>query len=540
MDMINTATAMSASLLARDIYSVCFPKRDGLDSLRGELAAARKKFLTGGKKTVKVGKAEVIRGFEGKLQGKLARRGFYWKKVAGKVALEESFERKNGYVLVRRDFRGTIFSRVYFDKNHLWVKSEYFEPQNPREAQIILKPRDTSDLIERFDREPDGTRYRSVELYPLPYLEASAEQSVLNARFGEPGLIVSTKEGEFCYCPKKEAQKRLRALDDIKNGTIMLMPAWEVKNGLLSGENSRQEDRVAFPSLEEYARIQPGQDILPEAPAPAVPSLSSQEEEFTPEQEPAPVLQDKPAACPEDLPAAEETETAGADPLDEMILEAARKAAQQTPAAPEPQPGAAPAQGGVNGRSRSEQRNGLTAYEGEYRDGRREGFGSSYDRKGNLCYAGSWKNDKKDGLGVSFRDTDHALHIANWENGRPGGFVSLFDKDGNLRYGGRIENGKKEGVGISFHQSDGSVFVGKWKNGQPTGLGSSFDREGNLVYYGGWKDGKRNGHGTEFDGNGGIIYDGEWKDGKYHNGILYQKQPQNDAADDGEQPEWDL
>ena len=50
--------------------------RDSLDILRGELALARERYFTGGCKTLRVGKREVIRGFEGKLQGKLSRRAF--------------------------------------------------------------------------------------------------------------------------------------------------------------------------------------------------------------------------------------------------------------------------------------------------------------------------------------------------------------------------------------------------------------------------------------------------------------------------------
>lgn len=542
MDVKQAASTMSESLLARDVYCVCFPERDGLDSLSGELAAARKKFLSGKKKAVKVGKSEIIKGFDGKLQGKLARRAFYWKKSAGKAGgktvLEEAFDRKGGYLVVKRDFQNVIVSRTFFDRDHRWVKSEYYEPWDSVSARVVFRPSDASDQIERFDREPGRDHSRSTLLFPLPYLAGTAEQSIVNARFGEPRLIVSTAEGEFCYCPKREAEARKKALEEIKNGTIVLMPAWEVKDGSLAGEEDEEETSITFTSLEEYARIEAPQEMEElssqsgEAPSPAAFHEPAEQEEFTPPpEEPA---EDE----PQEAEAPEKSE-------DQLILEAARKAAGLEAAAPG---GEAPGgmgyrgairDGKITGRGRTEQQNGLTAYDGEYLDGRREGFGSYYDKNGNLCYAGSWKDDKKDGLGVSFRDSDHALHVARWEEGQPKGFVSLFDKDGNLRYGGRIEDGKKQGAGVSYRQEDGTVFVGQWADGQPTGLGSSFDRDGSLLYYGGWKDGKRNGRGTEFDKNGGIVFDGEWKDGKYHNGILYQKLTQ-DPLPDGESPDWDL
>lgn len=552
-ELSNTTSAMSQSLMTREVSCVCYPARDGLECLQGELAAVRKKFFAGKRKAVRAGKAELQHVFDGKLSGKISRRHLYWKKTSGKLVLEEAFDQPNGYVVVKKDFRGVTVSRTFFDKEHVWLKSEYFEPWNAARAQVIFKPQPTADLVERFDWDNERQRYQATELHPLPYLHGTAEQSVLTARFGEPTLILSTGEGEFCYCPKKEAQERIKAWEEMKNGTIVLMPAWEVKDGALAGEEEPPADtNLSFTSLEEYAKVEPGQPEEAFAPASQVtaPPMSTDTAEFTlpigepasaePEAEPAraegpepPFKQEEKE--PEDRPLSEE----------EMILQAARKAAglDKRPENPEPEKAepknpasekpeaeksamtaaaAAPAAGVV------------AAYHGGYADGRREGFGSYYYKDGTLCYAGGWKNDKKDGLGVSFRSSDHALHISNWKDGTPGDYVTLFDKNGNLRYSGKMVNGKKQGAGVTRNLEDGTIFVGKWENGQPTGLGSSFDPEGNLLYYGGWKNGLRDGHGTEFDRSGGIVYDGEWKEGKYHNGILYQKlssAPEEDTGD---------
>lgn len=592
------SSAMSLSLLARNVYCVCFADRDSLDILRGELALARERYFTGGCKTLRVGKREVIRGFEGKLQGKLSRRGFFWRKSAhnvtgtGNLLLEEAFDQKGGYLLVNRDFRNIIASRVFFNKALAWLKSEYYEPWDTQNARVIFKPVDSDDLVERFDWDAAKKRYRSTMLYPVPYLEGDAGQSLLNAQFGEPKLLVSTGEGMFCYCPKEEAQRRKEALADLRRGTLVILPAWEVKEGSLAapGEPEPEGPDITFSSLEEYAHIQeppvkdlpameaPEEETIVEAPVPgeeAAPAVSEepapQEELETPASEAAAGERPLPeeAAPSGEAPAAQEeraqeptpqAEPAGSaeepspwepqDAEDREILQAAREAAGvQTQ-------GLSPANGpsyrgelreGLPwGQGRTEQPNGRTSYEGEFRAGKREGFGAYYYKNGSLCYAGSWKEDKKDGLGVSFRESDHILHIAKWKEGAPGEFVSLFDKEGNLRYGGRIEDGKKQGAGVSYNAADGTVFVGKWQDGQPTGIGSAFDREGNLAYYGAWKDGKRHGHGTEFDSAGAIVFDGEWRDGKYYNGILYQKKGPEDAAPSGEPspagelPNWDL
>lgn len=585
-----TSSAMSLSLLARNVYCVCFADRDSLDILRGELALARERYFTGGCKTLRVGKREVIRGFEGKLQGKLSRRGFFWRKSAhnvtgtGNLLLEEAFDQKGGYLLVNRDFRNIIASRVFFNKALAWLKSEYYEPWDTQNARVIFKPVDADDLVERFDWDAAKKRYRSTMLYPVPYLEGDAGQSLLNAQFGEPKLLVSTGEGMFCYCPKEEAQRRKQALADLRQGTLVILPAWEVKEGSLAapGEPEPEGPDITFSSLEEYAHIQeppvkelpameaPEEETIVKTPvpgeetAPAVPEEPAPQEEVeatvpeeaiaessVPGEEAAPAVSEEPAPQAESAgPAEEPSPWEPQDAEDREILQAAREAAGIQTQGLSPTNGPSYRgelrEGLPWGQGRTEQPNGRTSYEGEFRAGKREGFGAYYYKNGSLCYAGSWKEDKKDGLGVSFRESDHILHIAKWKEGAPGEFVSLFDKEGNLRYGGRIEDGKKQGAGVSYNAADGTVFVGKWQDGQPTGIGSAFDREGNLAYYGAWKDGKRHGHGTEFDSAGAIVFDGEWRDGKYYNGILYQKKGPEDAAPSGEPspagelPNWDL
>ena len=622
--MENTITnnAISASLLARNVYGVCFPQRDTMDALHSEFAAAREKFFTGGRKRVRVGRSEVVQGFDGKLKGKVSRRGLYWKKTAAgmaggrAIALEEAFDQRGGYVLVRRDFRNIIVSRTFFDKGQIWLKSEYYEPWDTVNARVIFKPSSTEDTVERFDWDGENKRYRSTLLYPVPYLAGTPEQSILGSRFGQPPFLVSTGEGEFCYCPKEEAQARKKALEDIQGGTIVLMPAWEVKDGALAQEEGEEEADIAFPSLEEYAVIPPkAEAVVKESPAeePSVeeaaveePAVEEAAVEETAVEEPAveeaaveeaaveeaaveePAVEE--AAVEEtaveetaveepavEEPAVEEAETKAIVELahrqeegaeaprteEEEILAAARQAAHAAEDEPEEAPQTADeAQGIPEGADKAREEapqegalahagevekpqgiqiageaGGMTAYRGEYQDGKRHGFGAAYYKDGALSYAGFWKEGKKDGLGVSFRDGDHALHIARWENGKPGGFVSLFDSQGSLRYSGRFVNGKKQGAGVTVNPADGTLFVGKWQDGEATGVGSAFDQEGNLLYYGGWKDGKRHGQGTEFDKNGAIVFDGEWRDGKYHNGILYQK-----LVEDGESegPDWDL
>lgn len=675
MNQETTKSKMSESLLNKDVYCVCFTERDGSDILSDEFAQMRRDFFESGQRAVKINlKDDVISGFNAKLKGKLKKNKLYWKRTAGKMVTEESFPVSGGHAVIKRDYFGVVNGKIYFDKGHLWIKSEYFSSSNQNVAQVIFKPTATLNCVERFDYVPERQVYDSTVLYPAPYMPGTAEQSIINANYGEPRLIVSTKDGLFCYCEKEEALKREKALMEIKDGTIVLMPAWEVREGRVQSEQNRAQESIesSAPSFESLnipakttaaaAAEKPAEaPVLPVKPAaasqpsaeeqPAAPETESPEEDTAPIQketeEPAEPDSEHSAESTDELPAEPPT-AAKAEPVErspeekeeeEEILRAARSIApppeEANPAEPvygdeiqdddsgeelpkvvvegevreydgddpdvsriikiarqsfrmpeigevdlkplltakEPAEKAADPDDGdiltaakttapsvdeaaqtesllsfsgedaetaavepegvqdvqnemapvIPGRKRIDQQQGITAYEGEYKDGMRDGFGAYYYRDGNLCYAGSFKEDKKNGLGVSFRASDHALHITNWQEDKPGEFVTLFDKNGNLKYSGRILDGQKTGAGIAYDQ-DGNIFISKWQDGNDTGFGSVFDADGDLIYTGMWKNGNRHGSGTEFNKQGEVVFSGEWKEGVQWGGILYKSE----------------
>ena len=531
------SSAMSLSLLARNVYCVCFADRDSLDILRGELALARERYFTGGCKTLRVGKREVIRGFEGKLQGKLSRRGFFWRKSAhnvtgaGNLLLEEAFDQKGGYLLVNRDFRNIIASRVFFNKALAWLKSEYYEPWDTHNARVIFKPVDSDDLVERFDWDAAKKRYRSTMLYPVPYLEGDAGQSLLNAQFGEPKLLVSTGEGMFCYCPKEEAQRRKEALADLRQGTLVILPAWEVKEGSLAapGEPEPEGPDITFSSLEEYAHIQeppvkelpavaaPEEEAIPEEPTPQEEvEVTAPEkaiaESSVPGEEATSAVSEEPAPQEElETPASEAT--AGERPLPEEAAPSGEAPAAQEERAQEPAPqaeSAGPAEepspwepqdaedreilqaareaAGVRTQGLSPA-NG-PSYRGELREGLPWGQGRTEQPNGRTSYEGEFRAGKREGFGA------------------------YYYKNGSLCYAGSWKEDKKDGLGVSFRESDHILHIAKWKEGAPGEFVSLFDKEGNLRYGGRIEDGKKQGAGVSYNAADGTVFVGKWQDGQ--------------------------
>ena len=542
------SSAMSLSLLARNVYCVCFADRDSLDILRGELALARERYFTGGCKTLRVGKREVIRGFEGKLQGKLSRRGFFWRKSAhnvtgtGNLLLEEAFDQKGGYLLVNRDFRNIIASRVFFNKALAWLKSEYYEPWDTHNARVIFKPVDSDDLVERFDWDAAKKRYRSTMLYPVPYLEGDAGQSLLNAQFGEPKLLVSTGEGMFCYCPKEEAQRRKEALADLRRGTLVILPAWEVKEGSLAapGEPEPEGPDITFSSLEEYAHIQeppvkelpameaPEEETIVKAPvpgeeaAPAVPEEPAPQEEVeatvpeeaiaeapVPGEEATSAVPEEPA-LQEEVEATVPEEAAGERPLPEEAAPSGEAPAAQEERAQEPAPQAGPAEEPspwepqdaedreilqAAREAAGVQTQGLSpangpSYRGELREGLPWGQGRTEQPNGRTSYEGEFRAGKREGFGA------------------------YYYKNGSLCYAGSWKEDKKDGLGVSFRESDHILHIAKWKEGAPGEFVSLFDKEGNLRYGGRIEDGKKQGAGVSYNAADGTVFVGKWQDGQ--------------------------
>ena len=561
------SSAMSLSLLARNVYCVCFADRDSLDILRGELALARERYFTGGCKTLRVGKREVIRGFEGKLQGKLSRRGFFWRKSAhnvtgtGNLLLEEAFDQKGGYLLVNRDFRNIIASRVFFNKALAWLKSEYYEPWDTHNARVIFKPVDSDDLVERFDWDAAKKRYRSTMLYPVPYLEGDAGQSLLNAQFGEPKLLVSTGEGMFCYCPKEEAQRRKEALADLRRGTLVILPAWEVKEGSLAapGEPEPEGPDITFSSLEEYAHIQeppvkelpaveaPGEEAIPEEPAlqekmeatapeeaiveapvpgeetaPAVPEEPAPQEKMeaiapeeaiaessVPGEEAGPAVSEEPAPQ-EEMEATAPEEAAGERPLPEAEAPSGEAPAAQEERAQEPAPQAGPAEEPSPWEPQdAEDREILQAAReaaGVQTQGLSPANGPSY--RGELREGLPW------GQGRTEQPNGRTSYEGEFRAGKREGFGAYYYKNGSLCYAGSWKEDKKDGLGVSFRESDHILHIAKWKEGAPGEFVSLFDKEGNLRYGGRIEDGKKQGAGVSYNAADGTVFVGKWQDGQ--------------------------
>lgn len=567
----HNATSLSASLVNRKVYTVCYTGLDTLSSFHDALYEARRSYFGSGK-TVHIRARGIFDGLSGEVHGKLSRRTIKWKKRAGKNTLEAAFTNGGQRGIAFYNAYGALHARVYYDGEMQWMRTEYFSPDDDRRARITFKPDDHRDAVIRFDYNDSTGKTKETVLFPVPYAFQTAEQSLQNAQFGDRLLLVADERGEYAYCPREEQQRRIKFLKQNKNASVMLSMGWEVKDGDVPETTEPEPELPVFGNLTEPALVDFLSDPAEKAAEPTEeepvleeatteePASEAPEAEPQPETEPETkeveesLMEDTPAEEPEEVP--EEpapVEMPKTDSAPDITPEELRQAralldkllpAKEAEKEDDPKAGITLIRGGTplrytgdlsedgkrEGFGRTVNNNGITLYEGEYKNDLREGFGVHHYRSGAVSYIGDFKDDQREGFGVSFRESDHALHISHWQNGKPQGMATIFNKNGDLIYNGQIIDGQKQGAGVSVDPETHCVFVEKYENNEKAGQATLFDADGNLIYSGGWQNGKRQGHGTAFDKNGNVVYTGEWKDDRYENGILYRHVQNEDKA----------
>lgn len=264
---------MGESLLTDKIQAILFTEQDGFAVTADDFATLRKSYFENGEKTARLHRAGIMKGLSGRVVGKMTTHNFFWKKTVGHVDIEEAFSTRGGYVLVKRNFDSVITAKIHFNKDHTWMKSEYFDMgyQNPNQpASVLLKPAENLHGINRFDYQQERQKYAITLLYPTPYPQQPPQQSILNARFGDPQVITFSARGSFSYCPDQaQAEHRKQALAELEKGTVMLMPAWEVREGALQAPPPADEALIRFSGLDKLAQLPPDSaPAQPEAPGP--------------------------------------------------------------------------------------------------------------------------------------------------------------------------------------------------------------------------------------------------------------------------------
>ena len=183
-----------------------------------------------------------------------------------------------------------------------------------------------------------------------------------------------------------------------------------------------------------------------------------------------------------------------------------------------------------------------SSYEGEWKDGKRDGFGilcwgdeSKFmglfeDDKvfgyGKLwhddgdVYKGYWKEFQADGIG-QYKTKKGAYFKGEWRHDRQDGFgMENWPKGSNFM--GEYVDGNKNGIGIlTFENKAG--YKGEFKEGIISGIGTFYFGD-KRKYHGRWKNNKMHGYGI-IVWPGGDVFEGEfYEDKKNGFGIFFNQQ----------------
>ncbi|CAD8163462.1 unnamed protein product [Paramecium pentaurelia] len=172
-------------------------------------------------------------------------------------------------------------------------------------------------------------------------------------------------------------------------------------------------------------------------------------------------------------------------------------------------------------------------YEGEWKNGMRDGFGKQKWPDGSI-YEGEWVEDKSSGRG-KLTHADGDVYDGEWKNDKANGKGTYIHVNG-AKYEGEWENDKQHGRGVE-NWPDGAKYEGQYFEGKKHGKGilnfadgSRYDGEflqndihgegtyiwpDKRVYKGQWKKNKMHGKG-QIIWQDGRKYTGEYEEDKKH------------------------
>ena len=141
--------------------------------------------------------------------------------------------------------------------------------------------------------------------------------------------------------------------------------------------------------------------------------------------------------------------------------------------------------GGQNGNVKIYKLNtNLLLYEGEYKNGKKNGKGKEYYNNGEIIFEGIFKRGKKIGIGKEYLNCNKKLYLifeGEYKNGNKNGKGKEFDKNGEVEFEGEYKNGKRNGKGIIYYYNGRIKYEGEFLNGVKHGKGCEYNWFGDIV-----------------------------------------------------------
>ena len=175
----------------------------------------------------------------------------------------------------------------------------------------------------------------------------------------------------------------------------------------------------------------------------------------------------------------------------------------------------------------------ILLFEGEYKNGERNGKGKEYDDRGRIKFEGEYINGKRNGKGKEYDENGNERFIGEYLKGKKvngkiydsngnlsydleniNGLIKEYDYSGKLQFEGEYKNGQRNGNGKEYDSNAELVFEGEYLNGEKNGIGKDYYSKGTLHFEGEYLNGEKHGKGKVYNYNGELTFEGEYKSNK--------------------------
>jgi len=477
--------------LTRDMifYSVCVSDFEKLDFKNDALAGVRANYFNSNHRPQADDTDILLDDVSYKLSYKMSKNQPLSWKVTKNLRPYQSVKRETGGIYCVRYYteNATVYKKQFFDSSHLWIRTEYFDKSIEGERLCTVSPKKIDDVIviEKITFS-NNRKVGSETLFPS---DKNSDGNSAALVYSNNGMIWYDSSFVPKYSVKEESKEN--TVSEPKPSRFELeadkfLPDYSPENPIDLSSLEYLEDtfKEPQPQITAYDRIE---KILEEAHktnknlfgqiientcveiADEETELLDDSEELTEENmaESKAEISEKTQQASDTEEHTEESETAQEVREDIVKAEEEKKsdAVVSTTSGNYEYFGAVDENGLRTGRGRTVSPSGITAYDGEYAQGKRDGFGVFYYKNGDINYVGEWAQNRRSGAGVGYRTSDGTMHIGKWDSNTPCGYGARFNKDGTFLDVADYTNGKKNGKCISLDEN-GNFYISIWENGK--------------------------------------------------------------------------
>ena len=520
------------------IYSVLVSDYEKLDFKNDALAGVRANYFNSGCKEQKEITEIELHGMDYKMSCLLTKNEpFSWKVTRDNLPYQ-SVKRATGgvYSVITYNDRGIVFKRQFFDRNHTWLRTEYFNRSIADKLITRIYPRKVSGIITLVTEDIDDNGIVSVKtLFPSDKQSNENSRVLIYSNVGMLWYDASFLPSDMPFTEKKSYGNSGFVFNgDLFKNDFVPENAYNLEDcTYLTDEDIPNVSDTAEPvSKKDYSAYDIIEKILVEAhktnkdlfgeiinhtaeedfePA-EVKIVTGEKDEQLSDDEVEENSQISELEIPDDTDAVAETSDEQTEDSENVVtVDSSGEASENeetdfekveanigthcqiddvpTGESDEGNPeivneeerhcdvviltksgrytyfGNLDENNCRTGRGRTVSPDGMTSYDGEYLDDRRNGFGVCYYNNGSINYVGNWTDNARNGGGVGYRLSDGTMHAGKWDNNTPDGYGARFDRNGNLIDVSNYENGVRTGKSVSFDEN-GNIVVSVYENGE--------------------------------------------------------------------------